>query len=478
MTLSLLDEIRASRDAIVTTTRTVLDTAKNENRALSPVERQRYDDATTTLGELDERIAEHEQRAADRQRYDALAAEIPTPTTVNRGGSPARVVTEQRMYTPARSAVGERSFFADAFAAERGDYAARDRIAQHIREAQIEGEFVESRATTTGSFAGLVIPQYLTDMAALALRNGRPFANACHRLELPEQGMSLIVPRGTTAATAASQATENTAVSATDEVWANLTVPVVTIAGGAAVSRQSLERGTPGMDRLIMSDLAGAYAAELDRQVITGTGASGQMLGVLNTAGINAATAFGAAPTATNFTSKLAGQIAAIAGSGTVLTARVVAMNPRRWGWFSTLMDSTGRPLVEPLSGGPFNVVAFNNSPGATSADGSPTEAQNFTIVGMIQGLPVVTDGNIPINVGTNVEDVVIVADTMQLLLWEQFGGVPRQLRFDQPLVQQLTTQLVVYGYAAFTAARYPTASGKIGGLDATATWGLVAPTF
>ena len=91
-------------------------------------------------------------------------------------------------------------------------------------------------------------------------------------LPLPDQGMSLILPRGTTGVSAAIQATENSSVSSTDEVWANVTLPVATIAGQQIVSRQSLERGTPGLDQLIYMDLAGAYAAALDTQLLTGSG--------------------------------------------------------------------------------------------------------------------------------------------------------------------------------------------------------------
>ena len=64
------------------------------------------------------------------------------------------------------------------------------------------------------------------------------------------------------------------------------------------------------------------------------------------------------------------------------------------------------------------------------------------------------------------------------LLLWEDGDGMPRELRFEQTLGNQLTTKLVVYGYAAFTAGRYPTAVGVVGGNAGTAGFGLVAPTF
>jgi hypothetical protein len=78
-----------------------------------------------------------------------------------------------------------------------------------------------------------------------------------------------------------------------------------------------------------------------------------------------------------------------------------------------------------------------------------------------------------PTNIGTNLEDVIIVLDEDIVLLWEQGDGMPAQLRFEQTLGQNLTTKLVIYGYAAFTAGRYPQAVGKVGGVDTTAGQGL-----
>ena len=386
-------------------------------------------------------------------------------------------VTEKRNYVRG----GPNSFFGDAFnASVGGDYDARQRIERHSAEVRVHGEMPagEEHATTTTSYAGLVVPQYLVDYAALVLRNGRPLANAITKLPLPSQGTTFQVPRGTTGASEAIQATENASVSSTDEVWANVTLTMATIAGQQDVSRQSIERGTPGIDELIYTDLAGAYAAQLDSQIISGSGASGQLLGILNTASINAATLFGAAPTAANFTSKLAGQIAAIAGAGTAIQPRIIVMHPRRWGWLQSLSDSTGRPLAVAQPMGPFNAAGLIALPGGYSGDG-PSIGGPTQFVGMLaNGLPVLTDANIPITVGTNSEDVVLVLDTQQILLWEDGDGMPRRPRFEQTLGNQLTVKLVAYGYSAFTAGRYPAAVGKIGGLDSTATFGLVAPTF
>ena len=213
--------------------------------------------------------------------------------------------------------------------------------------------------------------------------------------------MSLIIPRGTTGAAVASQATENSSVQSTDEVWSNLTVPVVTIAGQQDVSRQSLERGIPGLDGLIYTDLAGAYAAELDRQVLHGTGASGQALGITQTSSIYAATAFGAAVSATNFTLKVAGAVAGIAGAGTAIQPRVIVMHPRRWGWLQSLVDSGGRPLALAQPVGPYNAGAFITNPGAYSGDGASTGSPAQVVGVLANGLPVITDANVTTTAGT-----------------------------------------------------------------------------
>ena len=280
--------------------------------------------------------------------------------------------------------------------------------------------------------------------------------------------MSLIIPRGTTGASAAIQATENSSVSSTDEVLANLTIPVVTIAVQQDISRQSLERGTPGIDTLVYLDLAGAYGVALDAQVLTGTGSSGQMLGVLQTAGIGQATAFGAAATAATFYSKVAGQVSGIETTR-YLAPTAIAMHPRRWNWLVAQGDSQGRPLVVPNANGPFNAFASFDQPVDTPAS---------VPVGSLQGLPVLTDASIPTSVGTGPEDQVIVYRREDMLLWENGDGMPRELSFEQTLGNQLTVKLVAYNYAAFTAGRYPTAVGVVGGNAGTIGYGLIAPTF
>jgi HK97 family phage major capsid protein len=489
---AVLEAIRASlkaktdeRAAATLAQTTLIEKAKGEARSLTETETLEFRLKTDAKVAFDVEL--DNLRASEISRLDEIARDERqatfTAATVNKGEERkvggVTVLTEERTYNPEASA----SFFKDVYRMQvSSDFQARDRLERNLKEAITEREFrtrvgvTETRAVGTPGVASLVIPAYLTEQAALVLRKGRPFANLCQSAQIPAEGMSLIIPRGTTGASAAVQNGQNVTISNTDEVWADLTVPVVTIAGEQDVSRQLLERGTAGIDRIIYTDLVRAYAAELDRNTLYGSGAAGEMLGALQTAGIFAATVLGAAPTPTNVFLKIAGQIGAIAGAGAGFAAGVMVMNPRRWAWLTAQMDTTGRPLVNLLAGN-YNAYGLNLAPGAYSGS---QEGPGYKTVGEVQGLPIVTDGNMPINVGANAEDLIGIFDTSNLLLWEDGDGMPRELRFDQTKGTTLTSLLAVYGYAAFTAARYPTAVGKVGGLDLVAnpTWGLTAPTF
>ncbi len=398
---------------------------------------------------------------------------VPTDTPENgaertAGGASGVEVREQRTYTRDKDTDGVASFFVDAYRASMAsDYKAQERLQRHMREVEVHGELTK-RAQTTGGASALVIPQYLVDQLAIIVRAGRPLADSLNHWQLPATGMSIIVPRQTTGAAVASQATENTAVVSTDEVFANLTVPVVTIAGQQDVSRQLIERGSVGIDQIIYADLASAYMTELDRQVVQGTGASNQMLGITATAGVGQATAFTAAATVATFYSKLLGSINDVE-VGRFMAPSLIVMHPRRWNWLLAQMDTSGRPIALPNMNFPMNAI------GSWDAH-EPTPAS--TPSGVLAGLPVITDANVPTAVGTGPEDVVIVTRKEDLILWEDGDGMPRELRFEQTLGNQLTVKLVAYGYAAFTAGRYPAAVSKVGGNAGTAGYGLIAPTF
>jgi HK97 family phage major capsid protein len=444
--------------------------AAEENRDPSESEANTVRSATAEVERFDERIEDLRAQLKSFEReidIEELHLEEGKKDKREKSYAPGRVLSEPSVYNPDTAARGA-SFFKDLYQVQEKnsqDPAVRERFNRYQAEVAVKRE---ERAASTSSFAGLIPPDYLVEDYALIARAGRPFLNSVRGLPLLPEGMQLVIPRGTTGASAAVQGTENSNVSSTDQVWGNLTIPVVSIAGQQDVSRQTLERGTPGIDSIIFSDLAAAYAVAADQQGLNGSGASGQALGLLNTAGIGQSTAFGAAVTAATFYKKVAGAIAYVLTTR-LLPPDVIWMHPRRWAWFESQVDANGRPLVVPNAQGPFNAV------GVTDAPQNPT---GQVPVGNMLGLPVIQDANIPTNVGTNSEDVVIVGRWEDDLLWEDGDGSPTDLTFEQTLGNQLTVKLVAYGYKAFSAGRFPAASAVVGGVDTTAGYGLVTPSF
>lgn len=346
----------------------------------------------------------------------------------------------------------ERSFMTDLYNATlKNDPDANERIQRHQRHE------VEQRAVTSTTLGGIIPPAYLVDLYAKASRNGRVFADQCNGQDLPDVGMSVIVPRLTVGLVAGSQATENTALSTGDPTEVDLTVPIRTIGGFSPVSRQSIERAAYS-DRILFEDLIARYWAVLDSQAISGAGSAGTLLGLLNTAGIATSTAGTA--TVVGVWPKIADVIQQISTNmgGIGYVATKIVMHPRRWGFFEAALDSQNRPLMVP------------SGPGVNQM-GTGTEA-GYGYVGQMHGLRVFVDANVPTTLGASTnQDAILVMAHPVVHLFERSQD-PVTLSFEQQAGTSLQVQLVCYGYAAFAAGRYPGAAGAVTGA------GLVPPTF
>lgn len=447
-----LADILATRAEKATELDAILAAPETEARDLNDAETAKFTAVRDEIRSLDETIAEREERLADLEKLavDKAAADARSLELAGDKAVSVRVGREELTYRADNGG----SFIADAFAAQvRGDFAAGERIARHQNEMS-----VEYRSVGTGAFTGLVVPQYLTDQVAPYARAGRPFADALRTAPLPSEGLSVNISRITTGSTVTAQATENADSSNTDMDDTLLTIPVRTVSGQQDASRQAIERGT-GIDTIIVQDLAAAYATELDRQLINGSGSSGEHRGILNVSGINSVTYTDASPTAAELFPKLADAIQRV-NTTRFMPANLIVMHPRRWMWLMASVDSQSRPLVVPNANGPFNAYGTGENGAAM-------------VVGSILGVPVLVDANVPTNLGAGTnEDRIIVTYADDSILWEQSGS-PLQLRFDQTLAGQLTVKLVCFGYSAAAAgSRYP------GGVSVISGTGLVTPSF
>jgi len=450
MSKSYLDVALERRDAVKAEMDAVLEAVSAESRTdLTTEETDKVDALVEEARALDAKIEKFTTQAAADAKVAEMRSSVAAVITPRVGGS--TVTREARTYSPEAGV----SFVKDVFNAQvRGDYNAQERLARHTKE-----ESIERRDVDTSNFAGLVVPQYLVDLAAPFARAGRPtadFATAKHTL--PVSGMSLEISRMTTGTSTAVQETQNTAVSETDADDTLLSIPVRTIAGQQDLSRQAIERGT-GIDTFVVADLIRSWHTTVDAQVLNGTGSNGQFKGIRNSGG-NAVTFTATTPTVALLYPKLADAIQKIQ-SNVFETPTHWIMHPRRLAFLLAATDSTGRPLVVPNAQGPMNGSAAGAGAAAYANSGYS-----------MMGLPIISDANVGTTYGaaTNQDEIYCVA-APEMHLWEQPGS-PFALSFDATGASSLTIKSVVYGFGAFSAERYPLAASIISGT------GLVAPTF
>jgi HK97 family phage major capsid protein len=395
-------------------------------------ENLRWQDTVDRLAAIDKAQAASAQRAETDDSTDLVPTRIPRLHE-----------NEKPTYTLESSREG-RSFFIDMVNATRGDIEARLRLERHTKDVA-EYRDISTTVTAGGNF---VPPQYLGQLYAELPRPGRQFADAIGSQALMSTGMNITIPRITTGTSVANQAGDNAAVSETDIVEALLTVPVRTIAGQQDVSQQLFDRAEPGIDQVIFSDLRRAYDAQLDSQLLNGTGANNHV-GIRSVATVNTVT-FTSPVTAAACVPKVYDAIQQIE-SNRYTQADLIIMHPRRAAWLASNLSSTF-PL--------FQLGTLNQASGT----------QDVGMTTSLGGLKVVRDANVRTQDGaaTNQDEIYVVSSS-DLILWEG----PLQARV-MPEVGSgtLTVRLQLFAYSAFASGRQPKAISVISGA------GLVTPAF
>lgn len=294
------------------------------------------------------------------------------------------------------------------------------------------------------------------DRYAELSRAGRVTADRLTRLDLPPGTDSINIPTIVSGAAVAIQVSDNAAVSEVDPTTGSASAPVRTLAGQVDVAVQALEQSPAGFDQIIFRDLTADYAAKLDVQVISGSGASGQIKGLRNATGITTVTYTDASPTLPELYKKIADAISQMS-TNRFLPPTSIVLHPRRWAWALSELDTTNRPLVVPTA------IAQNASATAGDFDSGGS-------VGTLLGLPVYIDANIPINLGAGTnEDIVIVLRGEDAYLFE--SSIRTRVLPDVGS-GTLTTRLQVYGFVAATFERYAKSVAIISGT------GLSTPSF
>jgi HK97 family phage major capsid protein len=436
--LSNLQENRQSKTSLIDAT---LTRAADETRDITEIELANIQALKLEIEKLDERIEQISDLEIRKAKAAELAASVDGQTVEKRSAAPARVISEEATYH-------ERSgndFLADAIAAEfGGSYEARERITRYQRET------MEKRDSGTSNFAGLVVPQYLVSSFAQLRRAGRPTLDISTNSALPASGMTLNIGRLTTGVTSYVQASENSAPTESSPDDTLLTVNVNTVASMFDLSKQAILRGT-GVETQLLGDAVRSYQTKVDALALNGSGSSGEHRGILNTSGINAVTYTDSTSTWAEFFPKLVQAITDISTNFYGGATHIVA-HPSIIGCWLRALDTTNRPQFGNTAGNPMNAAATFDRPA-------------YDMGGLqILGLPVIADANMPTNLGTGTnESAVIVGDFSESYIWEDNGGSPLYVRFEQP-DGNIAIRTVVFGFSAYTAGKYPTAFSAITG--------------
>ncbi|HEY9416900.1 MAG TPA: hypothetical protein VIQ30_19255 [Pseudonocardia sp.] len=454
------------RDRAVAEVKTILAKARNEGRANLTDEEdadcqaafKRRDAAKADLAGIEQKLENAQRAKAAEEEVEVGLAERRADPKTTAGAKPAydrvaRIGAEERTYHRGNCRGGG-PFVRDVLASFLvRDLEAEQRLLRHMQEERVDrGQYLE-RAVGTGAFAGLTVPQYLTEMYAPAVAARRPFADAMTKLPLPPQGMTVNISRVTTASSAEIQASENAAASETNMDDTLLTENVQTAAGQQTVSRQGIDRGT-GIEDVVMSDLQRRYATTLDSTIINQAST-----GLTNIA--TSITVDDTTPTGAEVYPKI---LAAASASEAALLGQanpdLAVMHSRRWYWFQAQMTSTwplfGQPGIDPRNAG---------------ANYAERYGSGFRGV-LPNGMVAVVDNNIATNLGAGTnQDEIYVVPSEESYLWED-PNAPQFIRAEQAAAASLGVVIVLYGYFAYTLRRYSNSHQKLSGTA------LVTPAF
>ncbi|MFJ8437669.1 phage major capsid protein [Kitasatospora griseola] len=468
MSREFIAALQERRAALKADLAQILTAPTAEKRDLNPEERGRFDAAETQIRELDERLAElDEQLQRDEAAIERAKRYAPS----------VEVVSEPLTYERHSG----QSYFLDlANATLFNNGEARQRLQQHgkemdvempqrekIRAAQAKKELraIDRRSTfekrvnpnrTDGQGGYFVPPLWLIDDYVDLPRFGRVLANSVRPLTLPAGTDSINVPKVATGTKTGVQTADAAAVTSQDLTDTFVTAPVRTIAGQQDIALQLLDQSPASFDEVTFADLIADYNQTLDTQCWNGSGAAGQLKGVLNVSGINAITYTDATPTLPEL---YLPSMQALSQSATKrkMMPTAVFLTPQRWFWMASQLDSQNRPFILPETNAPFNPLALQT--------GGDVEGP----VGRLLNFPLLADGNIPANLGAGTnEDRIVAMRTSDLFLWE---GNMRTRVLQEVLSGTLQVRFQVYNYVAFMPDRRPETISVISGT------GLIAPT-
>ena len=437
--------IKAALEALITT-------AEGESRGLTDVEDADFDKQTEELRKLDARISELQEAEV---REAAAAAHHVEVGTAGQEETRERAVVGNEPNPVYRGDDVRASFFRDLATAQLNQAGAGEARARLVASQETRAGDMTTVAGAGGEFAP---PAWIVEQFVALARAGRVTADLMQHEVLPPGISSINLPKVSTGVTTGVQQTQNTALSDTAMTTTSVSSGITTIGGKQIVSMQLLQQSGIPFDRVILQDLAKAYAVNVDTQVLYGTNANGQVRGLVSVAVNNAFTTASPAPASVTNANSLyyvLSKAAAAIQTSIYEPATAVVMHPNRWAWILGSVDANSRPLVIP-AGPQFNGLGNVGGP----------VAQGFA--GTFGGYNVYTDPNVSTtaNSATNQDEIYVVRADAQWL----YESPVQTASFDATYADQASVLFRILGYMAFISNRYTGAVQSIRGT------GLIAP--
>ena len=417
------------------------------------------DAATERVNAAQSEVERYQNEITEEERISALSTQVrdaAPPAPVGYDGQ-ARITAEPEVYRQG----GDVSYFRDLMRAQTrtgvGIAEAGERLQRNSRQFvdQVRNApRAQTRALTTTDGAGgdFVPPLWLINEFINLARPGRVTADLVRQQVLPGGTDTISLPRLATGTATAQQATQNTGIQNTDATTNSVSAAVLTLAGGQSMAQQLLDQSPINMDEILLEDLAADYAVKADVFVIQNNATNA--VGLISAAGTNVNVTATTLTGAGSLWAKLADGIQQVHTSR-FMPPTAIVMHPRRWAWIISAVDTQGRPMVTPDAMNPI------------AQSGGVIEAGR---VGVMQGLPVYTDPNLPTNLGAGTnQDPVLLMRERDVIFYE---SAPRAEASIQPGFMTLTVNLRFYRYVALHASRFPKSVAVLNGV------GLVAPTF
>ncbi len=288
-----IQELNRQRAGLMEQARNIVNTAETEKREFTDDERQEFDRLTAQVETIDQDIRRHKiaQGYGDKDTPESRATGNPDPNPQDK--------PEEFLIGMSREDLRRYSITRAILAAANNDWRGAEleqeasRAVTQLKGGEPRSFYVpfdvlyERRDLTAGTATDgleLVATNLLAASFIDVLRNAAVVQRAGATLLTGLVG-NIAIPRKT-AGSAAAWVAENTAPSETMPQFDQVTMSPNTLAAFVYYSRKLLKQGTPDVENLVRLDIAMAFATEVDRAVLHGSGAGAEPQGIEGYSGV------------------------------------------------------------------------------------------------------------------------------------------------------------------------------------------------